>query len=469
VKIAGGRSILIVMDFIGVNAALLFSLALRPEYRLDPQLIFKRPLWFLILMVIWFPLAYAFDCYEPKIVGRFSETALARIKTGLVASLIFLLIPFLTPALPSSRLLFLSLPLFLVGLTVAVSGIYDLAHSRALFLQRTLVIGAGQAGNEIARVVREQGGGGYDIVGFVDDDQAKQGSTLRVEMFNVQHSNVQTFNVLGDRHALLDLVQKHQIKTLILAVERDVNGEFLQILTDCLELGAEIVPMPVLYENLTGRVPIEHVGSQWHAAMPLRNPGDGLLWAATKRLMDIVLVSLGFVCLAVAMPFIAAAIYIDSPGPIFYTQMRVGKRGRVFKAYKFRSMRPDAEKGKAVWAARNDCRVTRVGRILRKTHVDEFPQFWNILKGEMSVVGPRSERPEFVEELAREIPFYRVRHCVRPGMAGWGLVKQGYGGSKEEAVLKLQYDLYYIKHQSLWLDIVILIKTIIDTLTFRGR
>jgi lipopolysaccharide/colanic/teichoic acid biosynthesis glycosyltransferase len=132
-------------------------------------------------------------------------------------------------------------------------------------------------------------------------------------------------------------------------------------------------------------------------------------------------------------------------------------------------MRPDAEKGKAVWAARNDCRVTRVGRILRKTHVDEFPQFWNILKGEMSVVGPRSERPEFVEELAREIPFYRVRHCVRPGMAGWGLVKQGYGGSKEEAVLKLQYDLYYIKHQSLWLDIVILIKTIIDTLTFRGR
>jgi len=463
------------MDFIGVNAALLFSLALRPEYRLDPQLIFKHPHWFLILMAVWFPLAYAFDCYDPKVVGRFSEIAKARIKTGLFASLIYLLIPFLTPALPSSRLLFLSLPLFLVGLTIAVGGIYDLAHSQSLFLQRALVIGAGQAGKEIARVIREQGGGVYDIVGFVDDDQAKQGSTLHVQTFersNVQtlkRANVQTFNVLGDRHALLDLIRKHQIKTLILAVEREVNGEFLQILTDCLELGVEIVPMPVLYEKLTGRVPIEHVGSQWHVAMPIQNPGERLLWAATKRLMDIVLVSLGFVCLAVAMPFIAAAIYIDSPGPIFYTQMRVGKRGRVFKAYKFRSMRTDAEKGKAVWAAKNDLRVTRVGRILRKTHVDEFPQFWNILKGEMSVVGPRSERPEFVEELAREIPFYRVRHAVRPGMAGWGLVKQGYGGSKKEAVLKLQYDLYYIKHQSLWLDIVILLKTIIDTLTFRGR
>jgi lipopolysaccharide/colanic/teichoic acid biosynthesis glycosyltransferase len=130
---------------------------------------------------------------------------------------------------------------------------------------------------------------------------------------------------------------------------------------------------------------------------------------------------------------------------------------------------PDAEKGEAVWAAETDERVTRVGRILRKTHVDEFPQFFNILRGEMSAVGPRPERPEFVEELAAEIPLYRVRHAVKPGMAGWGLVKQGYGSSKEDAVVKLQYDLYYIKHQSLWLDAAILLKTILDTVTFGGR
>ncbi|MGC9084195.1 MAG: sugar transferase [Anaerolineae bacterium] len=130
---------------------------------------------------------------------------------------------------------------------------------------------------------------------------------------------------------------------------------------------------------------------------------------------------------------------------------------------------PDAEKGKAVWAQENDRRVTRVGRILRRTHVDEFPQFLNILKGEMSAVGPRPERPEFVEELACEIPFYRIRHAVKPGMAGWALVKYGYASSKEDTVVKLQYDLYYIKHWSPWFDLVILAKTVLDTLTLRGR
>jgi lipopolysaccharide/colanic/teichoic acid biosynthesis glycosyltransferase len=185
--------------------------------------------------------------------------------------------------------------------------------------------------------------------------------------------------------------------------------------------------------------------------------------------MDIVLAAIGMMILAPLLPFIALAIYLESPGPIFYKQERVGRGGKVFWAYKFRSMVPDAEKGEAVWAKRNDPRVTRVGRLLRKTHVDEFPQFINILKGEMSAVGPRPERPEFVDELAREIPFYRIRHTVKPGMAGWGLVKQGYGASKEDAFLKLQYDLYYIKHQSIQLDIIILLKTILDTLTFRGR
>jgi len=153
--------------------------------------------------------------------------------------------------------------------------------------------------------------------------------------------------------------------------------------------------------------------------------------------MDIVLASLGLFLLALTTPFIAAAIYLDSPGPIFYRQERVGKGGRIFRAYKFRSMVPDAEKGRAVWAKEDDPRVTRMGRILRRTHVDEFPQFLNILKGEMSAVGLRPERSEFVEELAKEIPFYRVRHAVKPGMAGWGLVKQGYGASKEAALLKL--------------------------------
>ena len=188
-----------------------------------------------------------------------------------------------------------------------------------------------------------------------------------------------------------------------------------------------------------------------------------------KRAVDIILASIGLLFLFPFTALIGLAIYIDSPGPIFYDQERIGLGGRRFMLWKFRSMRVNAENGKAVWAQKNDSRVTRVGRILRKTHVDEFPQFWNVLKGQMSVVGPRPERPEFVAELEKVIPLYRLRHTVKPGMAGWGLVCQGYGGSDADAWLKLEYDLYYIKHQSSFFDVVILLKTVIDTVAFRGR
>ena len=199
------------------------------------------------------------------------------------------------------------------------------------------------------------------------------------------------------------------------------------------------------------------------------SPLAGIKVLPLKRAVDIILASIGLLFLLPFTAFIGSAICIDSPGPIFYGQERIGLGGRRFTLWKFRSMRVNAENGKAVWAQRNDSRVTRVGRILRKTHVDEFPQFWNVLKGEMSVVGPRPERPEFAAELENVIPFYRVRHTVKPGMAGWALVCQGYGGSDTDALLKLEYDLYYIKHQSSFFDVVILLKTGIDMIAFRGR
>ena len=336
------------------------------------------------------------------------------------------------------------------------------------FARRALVVGAGRAGQMVLEALQEHGGGTYHVVGFVDDDPAKQGQAVA---YGCQSAGALQLapRVLGDRHALRDLIAQHGVTTLVLAITHEVDGNLLPALLDCLELGVEIVPMAVLYEQLTGRVPAEHIGESWYVAMPIDHPGTGVVWPAVKRLMDVVLAGVGLVLFGVALPFIALAIYVDSPGPIFYTQQRVGKGGRLFRAYKLRSMVPNAENGGAVWAQKNDPRVTRVGRILRKAHIDEFPQFLNILKGEMSAVGPRPERPEFVEELAQEIPFYRVRHAVKPGMAGWGLVKQGYGASKEDALLKLQYDLYYIKHQSLWLDLIILLRTVVDTLTLRGR
>ena len=468
------RLFLVGLDLLAVNGALLLALALRPEHSLDWRLVIERPLWFLLLSVLWLPLAYAFDAYDLRVAGRLSTAALAVFKAGLLAAIIYLLIPFLTPALPSSRLALGAFPVLVIILLLAGRGLHILALVQPLFHRRALIIGAGWAGHTITQALTEHSDGTYQIVGFVDDDPAKLGKGVRMQGSKGTRASLRAgtsapLRVLGDRRALSDLIAHHHITSLILAITHEVNGELLQILMDCLELGVEIIPMPVLYEQLTGRVPLEHVGGNWYVAMPIHHPNTSALNRLIKRVADIVLASLGILCLAPVFPFLVLAIYLDSPGPIFYTQERVGKVGRGFRVYKFRSMVPDAEKDKAVWAQENDRRVTRVGRLLRRTHVDEFPQFVNILKGEMSAVGPRPERPDFVEELAREIPFYRVRHAVKPGMAGWGLVKQGYGASKEDALLKLQYDLYYIKHQSLWLDIVILLKTIVDTLTFRGR
>jgi len=224
-----------------------------------------------------------------------------------------------------------------------------------------------------------------------------------------------------------------------------------------------------LCEEFTGRALVGEVGH--HSCITVRIVDRRLcrLHGLEKRAIDIILASIGLLFLLPFTALIALAIYIDSPGPILYSQERVGLGGRRFTLWKFRSMRVNAENGKAVWAQKNDSRVTRVGRILRRTHVDEFPQFWNVLKGEMSVIGPRPERPEFTAELEKVIPSYRVRHTVKPGMAGWGLVCQGYGGSETEAWLKLQYDLYYIKHRSTFFDVVILLKSVIHMVAFRGR
>jgi lipopolysaccharide/colanic/teichoic acid biosynthesis glycosyltransferase len=488
-RISERRLILMGLDLVVVVGALILALTLRPAYRLEPQLILQNPIWFLLLGVLWFLLAEAFDAYDLEVAGRFSTAALAVLKAGGLTAVVYQFIPYVTPPLPASRGLLFAFPALTLALVTAGRGLYVLALDQPMFQRRALIVGAGWAGQTIAQALEENGNGTYETVGFVDDDPEKFGTAVtrgQEERKTRGHGDSPSPPllpspalpltsssppvVLGDRYALSDLIERHGVNTLVLAITDEVDGELLQIMTDCLEQGVNIIPMPVLYEQLTGRVPVQHVGENWYAVMPILHPGTSATWPVVKRILDVVSAGFGAICLGLAFPFIALAIYLDSPGPIFYTQERVGKGGERFRVYKFRSMVPQAEQeGEAVWAEENDDRVTRVGRILRKMHVDEFPQFFNILKGEMSAVGPRPERPEFVEELAAEIPFYRVRHAVKPGMAGWGLVKQGYGSSKEDAVLKLQYDLYYIKHQSLWLDVVILLKTILDTVTFGGR
>jgi exopolysaccharide biosynthesis polyprenyl glycosylphosphotransferase len=216
-------------------------------------------------------------------------------------------------------------------------------------------------------------------------------------------------------------------------------------------------------------VPVEHVSGNWAVVLPIDGSSIFNLYPVFKRLLDILLSLLGMVVFLVLLPFMAPLIRLDSPGSIFYSQERTGLNGRIFRIYKFRSMRADAEAATgAVFSQKGDSRITRIGRFMRKTRFDELPQVFNILRGDMSIVGPRPERPEHIKRLTEKIPFYRTRLVIRPGLTGWAQVRYNYGSTDEDALIKLQYDLYYIRHQSLFLDLNILVRTIGKVLKMSG-
>ncbi len=477
------RLLLLVLDLAALNAALLLYLVARGDHatlglpvgtRLGVNLLWARPLWFLIPSAAWLFVAQAFDAYRLQTANRFASSASAVLKSAVIILLFYVAVPYLTPTLPSSRRFWMILFGMTFGLLLAGRYLYVLALGRSAFRRPTLIVGTGWAGQTIARVLLQNDDGTHQVVGFISDDHATPGTRLKIAPATDGSASIApidqgAFSVLGGSASLKDLVRRHHIRTIVLAATDELDAEMVRVLTDCLEIGAQIVPMSQLYEQLTGRVPVEHVGDDWHLAMPLEHPGTGTLRPLAKRAFDLVSASIGLILLAPLTPLIALAIRIESRGPVFYAQERVGKGGHIFKVFKFRSMRSGAEEDDAVWAQQGDPRVTRVGAILRATHVDEFPQFLNILRGEMSAVGPRPERPEFLDRLIAEIPFYTVRHAVRPGMAGWALVNCGYGSSVDDALRKLQYDLYYIKHQSVSLDLVIILKTILHSLGLQGR
>jgi len=218
-------------------------------------------------------------------------------------------------------------------------------------------------------------------------------------------------------------------------------------------------------------VPVEHTGRNLHAVLPIDegNAAERLFWPC-KRVMDLLVGACFLVILGLLTPLVALGNRLDSPGPLFYRQTRVGRGGRLFQVIKFRSMRPDAEGDTgAVWAVADDPRITGVGRWLRKSRLDELPQVINVLRGEMSMVGPRPERPEFVDDLARQIPFYRARHAVKPGITGWAQVRFGYGNTVDDARTKLEYDLYYVRHASFYLDSLIALKTVGVIFKLQGK
>lgn len=264
---------------------------------------------------------------------------------------------------------------------------------------------------------------------------------------------------------LMNIINKQNIRTIVVADNPYGNQRLAQILFQCLPLQISIYDLPIFYEKITGRVPINAINQIWFLENLVESERE--IYETSKRILDIIIAGFFSIGLIIVYPFIAILVKLSSSGPIFYSQTRVGKNERMFKLTKFRSMVQDAEKGKALWTTKDDPRITGMGKFLRRSFLDELPQLLSILKGEMSFIGPRPERPEFVAELEKLIPYYQIRHLVKPGLTGWAQINFRYGSSVDDSMQKLQYDLYYIKNRSIILDVSIILKTI--KLIFKER
>ena len=318
----------------------------------------------------------------------------------------------------------------------------------------TVVIGSqGEACKIYSKLERMRKSLGFQFVGYVDEKQTGEMDA--------------SLPYLGDWPDLQEVVQQHQIEEIIIALERTQSPRLGEVIDLCEQTTANIKIVPGIYDYMVGSVKISHI-----LGAPLIEVFPGMMktWEkVVKRVFDL---GLSFVMLIVLTPvflLIALGVKLDSPGPIFFRQERIGKGGQPFFIHKFRSMRQDAEKMGPALSSDDDPRITRIGSFLRKMRLDELPQFWNVLKGEMSIVGPRPERQYFIDQITQQAPHYRHLHKIRPGITSWGQVKYGYASTVEEMVERLQFDILYMEQMSLALDVKIILYTLIVILEGRGK
>jgi exopolysaccharide biosynthesis polyprenyl glycosylphosphotransferase len=457
-----------VVDVTLLSLALATSIVIRTDLFFDLSSFFFNIKWFITLFLIWVVIAGIFDVYNLARAGNPSSSLVASTSAAAVTSLIYLVVPWLTPPIENRSQLFV-----FVALSVLFVGVWRFLYAtlfvQPAFLRRALVIGAGNSGRALVHALQQKGSGpefnpykgtGHEIIGFVDDDP------------NRLNEEIEGVPVLGNSSHLVDLVLNYDVNELVIAITntQEIQPGLFEAILDCRERGLTIASMTTIYERLTGRVAFEHASRNVEIASGRSENAWSRLYNLFKRLVDIFGALFGLFCMLVLVPFLLLANTFNSPGPLFFRQIRVGKGGHLFEVIKLRSMVTDAEaETGAVWARKKDSRITSIGRWLRQTHLDELPQVINVLRGEMSLVGPRPERPEFVNELSETIPFYRARHSVRPGITGWAQIHQDYGDSFDGAREKLEFDLYYIKRAGMIVDTTIMLRTVSKVIGFRGR
>lgn len=397
---------------------------------------------------------YYFNLYEIRVFRSSVELTIRLLQSLGVSSILLALGYYIFPNLIIERGILLY-SLFLIGIIIVLWRLFynRILKSRQLS-QRVMIIGTGNLAKNIAKEIVEKGDTGFKIIGFISESPERLGEKL------VNPS------IIGDQSQILDIALRDRVDRIIVALEERRGNFPVAQLLNCKMRGILIEDGVNFYEHLTGRLQVESLRPSFLIFSEGFKKPKLTMWL--KRLIGITLSLIGLTLLAPLIGVLSILIKIDSRGPIFYKQERVGEGGKIFKLIKFRSMVTDAETNGPVWADKDDKRITRVGKWMRKWRFDEIPQMFNVLKGDMSFVGPRPERPFFVEKLRKEIPFYDQRHFVKPGITGWAQIKYRYGASKDDALEKLKYDLYYIKNLSPFFDLLIIFETIKVVLLGKG-
>ncbi len=455
-EISERKLLLRLFDMLGVLLALaLVGIIFKFDYfRIDTD----QWTWTLVFLIYLNLFSSVFELYDLQKADRFDTVIKNVLLTSSLTVLFYILTPYFTPSLPENRL---QIVFFFLSVTSALllwRFLYISLISSPRFYKRVLVVGDSFDIKLIAESLQKSDPN-YYVVGYVNTDYRISTDLVKEDLKRFEVEELQ--NAIKEHHINEVVVASAYQKGLMLSLYNQ--------LSELLKKGFPIRDYTQVYEEITRRIPVQNVDKDFYKYFPFSRSNQNKFYMLIFRVFDILVSILGIIFGIILLPFIVIGNLLGNRGSIFYTQERVGKHGKVFKIIKLRTMLKDAEINGPQYAQKNDYRITGFGRLLRRTRIDEIPQFYNVMKGEMSLIGPRPERPVFVKELSEIIPFYDTRHIIKPGLTGWAQVMANYGDCHDDALEKLQYDLYYIKHRGIFLDLSILLKTLSTVLFFRGQ
>lgn len=414
--------------------------------------------WTLVLSLYILFFGTVFEMYNLQIASNQFQITKSVVMASTSTVIVYLLTPFYTPALPENRLQILLFYLAILSALLIWRFLYVKFFASTRFLKSVVLVCENDELQELIKGLQSVDPH-YKIVGYINS--------------GISNENVKSFKSvkLVSIAKIDEFIIKNNVSEVVIASQKTegITIDLYNKLIKLLENGLVIREYTQVYESITQRIPVQYVARDFYKFFPFSRNNHNQLYLMFVRIIEVLFAFSGLLVGTIISPLVLIGNAIGNRGPLFYTQERVGKNGEVFKIYKLRSMVTNAETGGAVFATVNDERITPFGKFLRKSRLDEVPQFINVLKGDMAVIGPRPERPIFVKEIAEIMPFYETRHVVKPGLTGWAQVNYSYGETIEDSLIKLQYDLYYIKHRSVFLDVNITVKTISTVLFYRGQ